>query len=237
MKEKVTNTPAEVPEADFYGRRLAQQAELRAWRLKQRGELAVRALRRNGFEAHFVATAAQATQAVLEAIPAGATVGVGGSVTVRQLGVVQALGDAGHTLYDHWAPGLSKEAVFGIRRAQLTCDVFLASVNALTLEGQLVSVDAFGNRTAAMMFGPHKVVLAVGAQKIVPDLEAALARLRDVCAPLALRESGADLACVQDGVCSHCKSEGRLCRATAILDCQPLCTETTVFVIGKEIGF
>ena len=226
-----------LPDEDMYAKRLANAGNTRAWRLEQRGIQAVAFLKRNGFDALFVADCALARKEVLSRVPEGATVGAGGALTIRHLGVLDALAEAGHTLYDHWRPGLSQEEILAARSAQLTCDVFLSSVNALTLKGQLVSTDGIGNRVAAMTFGPGKVILAVGAQKIVPDLDTAFARLRDVCAPLALRETGADIPCVQTGVCGNCHKEERLCRATVVLECRPLLTDMTVIVIGEEVGF
>ena len=226
-----------VPDKNMYANRLASAEAVKLWRLERRAETAVSALKRNGYEALFVPDRIAARAELLKRVPAGATVGVGGSLTIRELGVLEELERAGHTLYDHWAPGLSDEDVLALRRAQLSSDVFLSSVNAATLKGQLVSTDGIGNRIAAMTFGPKKVILVFGANKIVDDLEAALKRIRQVCAPLALRESGAPLPCVQNGICGDCRSESRLCRATVILDCKPLLTDTTVLVVGEDLGF
>jgi len=226
-----------IPPADMYANRLASLESAKRWRLEQRSATAVNFLSRNGFEAHFVPNEEEARAEVIRRIPPNATIGAGGSITIRQLGVLEALEQAGHMIYDHWRPGLSQEEILSIRRAQLTCDVFLSSVNALTLQGQLVSTDGVGNRLAAMTFGPSRVFLVVGANKIVANLASALQRLRSVCAPLALRETGAALPCAQTGICGSCQSDSRLCRATLILDCKPLQTNMTVLVVGAELGF
>ena len=228
---------AELPPVDMYVRRLANQDGARRWRLGQRGKAAVKALRRNGFDAFYVESANQARDEALQRIPAGATVGVGGSVTIRHLGIPSALEKDGHVLFDHWKDGLSQEEILRVRRAQLTCDVFLSSANALTLDGQLVSTDGIGNRIAAMIFGPKQVLLVLGANKVVANVDEAILRLRDVCAPLALRDSGFDTPCVRNGICGHCNNDKRLCRATVILECPSLQTPTTVIVVGEELGF
>jgi len=226
-----------IPPADMYANRLASLESAKRWRLEQRSATAVNFLSRNGFEARFVPNEEEAKAEIIRRIPPNATIGVGGSITIRQLGVLEALEHAGHTVYDHWRPGLSQDDILATRRAQLTCDVFLSSVNALTLQGQLVSTDGVGNRLAAMTFGPIRVILAVGANKIVDNLDAAFQRIRSVCAPLALRETGAALPCAQTGLCGSCKSDSRLCRATLILECKPLQTNMTVLVVGAELGF
>ena len=222
---------------DVFARRYENRDKTKKWRLEQRAHAAVQALQNNGFEAVFVPNRAHARTEILDRVPDSATIGVGGSMTIRETGVLDELVRAGHTIYDHWVAGLSNDESMAIRRAQLTSDVFLSSVNALTLDGKLVSTDAIGNRICAMTFGPKKVILAVGANKIVRDLDAALWRIKDVCTPLAIKETNAPVPCVQTGVCGECQSGARLCRATVILESRPIETDMTVLVITEELGF
>jgi len=226
-----------VTEPDMYAKRLAQREQTKAWRHEQWGLSAVKALLKNGFEALYVPDRQQAKQAVLERIPTGAAIGVGGSMTIRELEVLPVLAAAGHTMYDHWVSGKPPEEMLAIRKAQLTADVFLCSTNALTLQGQLVNVDGIGNRVAAMTFGPGKVIVVTGVNKITADLDAAMERIQQISSPLTLRDTGLPLPCVQTGRCGHCHSESRLCRATLILDCRPLMTDMSVIVVGEELGF
>ena len=222
---------------DVFARRYADRENTKKWRLEQRARAAVKALQDNGFDAMFVPGRAAARTEILARVPDSATVGVGGSITIRETGVLDELARTGHTIYDHWVAGLSTDESMAIRRAQLTSDVFLSSVNALTLDGKLVSTDGIGNRISAMTFGPKRVILAVGANKIVRDLHAALRRIKDVCTPLALKETDAPVPCVQTGLCGECRSGTRLCRATLILESRPMQTDMTVLVIGEELGF
>lgn len=226
----------EIP-ADIYTKRLQNKENLKRWRLQQRAEAAVKALQKNGFEALFSADRSVAREEVLQRIPDSSTVGVAGSMTIREIDVLGNLVEKGHVLYDHWNPGLSQDEILAFRRAQLTCDVFLSSVNALTLQGQMVSTDGIGNRVSAMTFGPRKVILVVGANKIVRDIDAALSRVHELSAPLAIRESGAAVPCVQTGICNDCESPARLCRVTLIIERKPVLTDTTVIVVGEELGF
>ena len=230
------NEEGQIPE-DTYASRLANKENLKAWRFEKRAEAAIKALRKNGFEALYAADEAEAREEIVKRIGESATVGVGGSMTIREIGILEDLVGRSQVIYDHWKPGLAQDEILALRRAQLTCDVFLSSINALTLKGQLVSIDGIGNRIAAMTFGPRKVILAVGVNKITRDLDAALLRIKEVSAPLTLKESGAAIPCVQTGICNECDSPERLCRATVILDRKPMLTDTTVIVIGKELGF
>ncbi len=226
-----------VPPRELYGQRLAGKEALKRWRFEQRAQTAAASLAKNGFEALYVPGREAARAEILARVPANAAVGVGGSITIRELEVLDVLRSKGHTCFDHWTPGMTQEELLACRRAQLTSDVFLSSVNAVTLQGQLVSTDGVGNRVAAMVFGPPKVILVAGAQKIVSDLDAAFKRVKDVCAPLALRDTAAQTPCVQTGVCGHCKTGVRMCRATLILEAKPMFTDVTVLIVGEELGF
>ena len=113
---------------------------IRGWFAEDRGRRAVEALKKRDFNAQYVETQAQAKEMILKEVPPGAIVGVGGSVTIREMKVLEELRAKGHKVLDHWEiPRSALEESFQMRRAQQTCDVFLASTNAITLEGQLVN--------------------------------------------------------------------------------------------------
>lgn len=222
---------------DLYARRLANQENIKHWYYEERAKRTVEALQKNGFTAFYVEERHEARQEILKLIPDGATIGAGGSITIRQLELLPELARKGHRIYDHWESGLSSEDVLAIRRAQLTCDVFLSSANALTLDGQIVCGEAIGNRVCAMTFGPPKVIIAAGANKISRNLDEAMRRVKEVAAPHALKETGLTLPCLETGYCHDCKSPQRGCRITLILERKPLFTDTTVIVIGEALGF
>ncbi len=222
---------------DFYARRLARYADLLQWHAGTRGRRAVEALQRNGFAAEFVENREEARERVLALVPQGAVVGVGGSITIRQIGVLPDLRRSGSEVHDHWEAGLSFEETMKVRRSHLNCDVFLSSANAVTLDGQIVSCDGVGNRVAATIFGPGKVILVAGVNKIVKDLPEALKRVKEVAAPPTLKEIGLSLPCTETGTCSDCKSESRGCRVTVILERRPALTDVAVLIVGEGLGF
>jgi L-lactate utilization protein LutB len=228
--------PENAPE-DIYAKRLANKESTKTWYLQQSGQRVVEALQRNGFGAMYIPSRAQAKEEVLKLVPNGTTIGTGGSMTLRELGITQHLAEKGHTMYDHWKPGLSADEVLAVRRAQLTCDVFLTSVNAITSDGELVSTDGIGNRVAATIFGPKKVIIVAGVNKIVKDVQAALRRTKEVAAPLSLKETGMPIPCVQSGICADCSSPLRMCRATMILERKPFNSDITVLIVGEDLGF
>lgn len=199
-------------------------------------QTAVKALNRHGFKAEFIADCESAKKLILGRIPGDARVGIPGSKTIRQLGLDQALRERGQTTYDHWLAGLSAEEVLKMRKAQLTCDVLLSSANAITESGEIYNMDGVGNRIAPMIFGPALVLIVVGKNKIVPDLESARERLRKIAAPQRAAELNLKLSCVQSGECYDCNSPARICRAELILHRAPSLTRIEVYIIDKELG-
>ncbi len=197
----------------------------------------IKALRKNEFLAHFFPGADEARQFVLASIREGMRVGLAGSATLRQMNFVEGLRQKGAVPLDHWDPRLTLEETLRIRKDQLLCDVLLSSVNALTESGELVSRDGVGNRTSAMTFGPAKVVLLAGIQKIVPDLHAAFRRIKEVAAPMRAKSLNLDLPCTKGKGCVDCNDPNRICRATLVLHRRPVLTDITVILIGEPLGY
>jgi hypothetical protein len=193
-------------------------------------------LKKNEFLAYFVPNAREAKEMVLASVSPGMRVGLGGSETLREMGMPEAVNAAGAVPLDHWEPSLSVDASLQCRRDQLLCGLFLASVNAVTEAGELVSRDGIGNRISATAFGPKKVVLVVGVQKIVPDLSSAFQRIDEI-SPRRAKSLGLDLACAREGVCTDCEEPERICRATLVLHRRPLLTDITVILVGEPLGY
>lgn len=210
--------------------------EARKWYSRLRLERAAEALRRNGFNVHVADDAGEARSIVLSLIPEGATVGVGGSVTIRELGVIEELERRGCRVVHHWLQAPAEE-LMRLRRQELTADVFLASVNAVTIDGRLVSIDGMGNRVAATAFGPKRVVLPVGRNKLVRNLEEALWRARSVAAVLNSRRLGVKTPCAELGYCIDCDSPERICRAVLILERRPTGADYHVVLVDADLGY
>jgi hypothetical protein len=162
---------------------------------------------------------------------------VGGSLTVRELGILEKLEAEGHTLYNHWKPGLSKENILEIRKSQMTSDLFLSSANAITLNGELVNIDGIGNRVNSTNFGPGKVILVVGYNKIVEDVQEAIKRIKNVAAPLNARRLNIDVPCAKAGKCVDCNSPNRICRVIVIHERKPSLTDILIILVGEELGY
>jgi hypothetical protein len=126
------------------------------------------ALEANNIECIVVQNKQQALEKALELIPEGAEVGLGGSVTVEQVGLLEKLRTGNYTLYDQYEAGIDMDENMKRRKKGMLAEYFVAGTNAITMDGQLVNVDGMGNRVCAQMFGPNKVILVAGTNKIVP---------------------------------------------------------------------
>jgi L-lactate utilization protein LutB len=207
------------------------------WHYEIIGNKAVTALGKNGFSAVYFADRAAAVEHVLGLVPAGASVGLGGSVTTRDLGLGEKLAQKGCTLFDHYKPDLTPEKRREILRGQLTCNVFLSSSNAITLNGELFNKDGNGNRVAAMSFGPDKVVVVAGVNKIVRDLAEAETRVALIAGPVNNKRLNISNPCVKNGICMNCNGETRICNITTIISRRPRLTDFHVVIIGECLGF
>ncbi len=197
----------------------------------------MKTLSRRGFIPHYAEGAEEARKIILSLIPEGSTVGVAGSVTIRELGVVDLLRREGFKVVEHWIKGVSKEESRKLRLQELLADVFLSSVNAITLDGRLIAVDGAGNRVAALAFGPRKVIVAVGRNKIVRDLAEGLWRIKNVAAPMNALRLGLRTPCAESGTCCECVYPKTICRATLILEACPSYTEFHVVLVNRALGF
>jgi hypothetical protein len=197
----------------------------------------------NNIAACYVRDRQEAYEKVMPMIPEGAVVGYGDSLTLRQIGVVDALSTGPYTFLNPWAPGTSVEENVRLKKRALTADVFVTGTNALTLDGKLVNVDGHGNRVAAMLFGPDVVIVVVGVNKIVADLPAALERVRSTAAPLNVaRHPDFDPMppCGLNGECQDCSSPWRICNKTTIIEREynnnRYRPRITVVIVGEALG-
>ena len=214
-------------------------SEARQWHSQRIAQTALDNLRKNGFTTFYVPSKEEALKKVLEMIPLDAKVGIGGSVTIREMGLVKALKERGNALADHWQPDLSKEEVQEVRRSQLTSDIFLSSSNAVTMDGKLLNADGAGNRVAAMIFGPSKVIIVAGTNKIVKDAHEGIKRIRDIASPMNANRLGRNSPCGLTGTCAEdqCESPERLCNIITILERRPVLTDMTIMLVGETLGY
>jgi len=210
--------------------------QLERWFREKQVDRTIQALKKNNFEALYVPDAKVALEEVMKRIPDGATVGVGGSVTLAQIGLLDALKNRKIQLIWPLQQARSDEERLELFRKSFSSDVFLSSTNAVTEDGRLFNVDATGNRVGAMFIGPKKTIIICGVNKIVKDLEAAEKRVREWTAPQNAKRLGKKTPCVETGVCSDCSSPDRICNIYVSLAKKPVRTEVVVILIGENLG-
>ena len=196
----------------------------------------LQSLKKNQFDAMYVSNRQEALREILARIPAGSKVGYGGSLTLDELGIKEVLKKGDYHFIDRDRPGASAEETLALRRESLLADVFLCSTNALTRDGKMVNIDAFGNRVAALTFGPKKVIVVAGINKVVEDVDQALKRIRNHVTPLHTRRRGWKVPCAATGSCSDCRSPERICGTVTISEFQRHKGRTTIILVGEALG-
>ena len=191
-----------------------------------------------------------ATTEILKLIPEGAVVGIGDSTAVRQIGVLENLRQEGVSVLNAFdmggremSPEKARDYLYGTMKKATVCDVFLTGTNAITMDGKIVNVDAVGNRVAGMFWGHPISIIAVGQNKIVPTLDDAFDRIRNIIAPthIHIRETTSGrkkpkTPCVMTAKCKDCRVPDRICNIFTIIEGKPFTTEIHVVIVGEDLG-
>lgn len=197
-------------------------------------------LEKNNFEAYVTQDIPQAKKVVQEKIlpKTGAkTVSWGGSMTFLATGLYdQIKNDPNYQVMDVFDRNIPREKVLEMRRQALLSDLFITGTNALTEDGRLVNLDMYGNRVAAITFGPKHVIILVGRNKIMVDLEAAMARIKDYAAPMNAMRLDKKTPCVTSGQCENCLSPDRICNTWTITEKSLPKGRIKIVLINQDLG-
>lgn len=192
-------------------------------------------LEKKGYAVSAFETAADAAEYMAGKIK-NTTVGIGGSMTARQMGLYEKLSE-NNDVYWHWQlkEGQSPQQAYdGARNAA----VYISSVNGISETGEIINIDGSGNRVAETIYGHEKVYLLVGRNKIAPDFEKAMWRARNIAAPLNAKRLGTATPCAAKGdKCYDCDSPGRICKAFLVFSCKPNMTNCEIILINEELGY
>ena len=200
------------------------------------GPRVAEALNKRYFEAYYCSDREEGLKKVLELIPGEHTVSWGGTMTVDELGIKDALRRRGQAVIDRDTARDPREREQMLKQA-LTCDTFLMSANGISADGQLVNIDGTGNRVAALCFGPEQVIVVAGMNKVVPDMDAAYSRVRHYTAPgVVQRFPSAKTPCNVNGLCADCKSpDSCCCHFVHTRLCRPA-GRIKVVLVGEDLG-
>lgn len=214
--------------------------EVIKWSYENKAHEIVDILNSHMFDARYAQSKEEAKKLVEELLPEGAKVAVGGSVTLQETGIFPDVIKSGKYNFVDRYNATSYENMLDLYREGLLSDVFVTSVNAVTKDGELLCIDCTGNRASALIFGPKKVIVIVGANKVVDNLEAGIARCRKVAPLNARRIPHKQTPCYEDGICKKaiCKMRDRVCNNIAVVDgCYYTPGRITVIVVPEELGF
>jgi L-lactate utilization protein LutB len=221
---------------------------------RNKGEIVVSNLKKNHFEAYYADSKQEAADLLYGLIPQGATIGCGDSHTLFALHIEERLVAEKDCIFIPHGVALNthaqqsdtennmvvgtKEEMREILMRYLVSDVFLLGANAISMDGQIVNVDGCGNRIAGSLYGPDRIIVIAGVNKLAPDLESARERIGFIAAPMNnLKYDQTDIPCVKAGTCHDCRNGGRLCNITTVIHKKPLDSDFHVIIIGEDLGY
>jgi len=172
---------------------------------------------------------------IKELIKDAKTVGIGGSITIEQLGLYEIFKEEEKEIFWHWK--VEPEKRNEILKKASSSNIYFSSSNAIVEDGRLVNIDGNGNRVSSMIFGPDKVVIIAGKNKIVPNIDAALKRIKEEACPLNARRLNRDTPCAITGKCNDCKGVNRMCNVTTIIEGHLPSVDIEVLLIDKDLGY
>ncbi len=200
-------------------------------------ERTIKALSENNINGYFIKSKDDLISKIKDLVPKGSTVGAGGSMTLAESGVMELLKSGEYTFLDRSVPGLSADDIKDIYRKSFAADAYFTSTNALTEKGEIYNVDGNGNRVAAMIYGPDKVIIICGVNKIVKTLDDAIQRNREMAAPANAKRLERKTPCATTGQCMDCKSPEKICRAFTTITSQGNKDRMHVLILNEAFGY
>lgn len=197
---------------------------------------AIQAMKKRGIEGFYFETKQEALEKVLRIIPENSSVSWGGSKTLNEVGIIEEILSGNYKVLNR-DTARNVEEKKEIEYKALSCDYYLMSTNAMTIDGKLVNIDGFGNRVAALMYGPKNVIIIAGMNKVEYDEETALNRARYVAAPINAIRLNKNVPCKSSGVCANCVEDECICNNIVITRRSPIQNRIKVILVGERLGF
>jgi len=197
----------------------------------------IKALEKNNMNGYFVQDEKEVIDKIENLIKEGDTVAVGGSMTLFETGIIDFLRSGKYNFLDRYKEGLTPEQMKDVFKKSFFADAYFTGSNAITENGELYNVDGNGNRVAAMLYGPEKVIVIIGVNKIVKDLDQAFARVKEIAAPANAKRLNRNTPCTKVGYCMECSSTDRICSEYTIIRRQGVQGRIHVIIVNKELGY
>lgn len=208
----------------------------RVKRNKLLGARIIKGLESRSMEGYYAETKEEALEKALELIPEGSSVGWGGSMSIKEIGLKDAVCTGDYKVYNRDVCKTPEEKR-QVELATYDCDYFITSANAITEDGVMVNIDGNANRVSAIAYGPKNVVMIVGMNKAVKSVDDAMSRARNEAAPINAERFNLDTPCCKNGMCFDCKSPDTICCQILITRFSKTPNRIKVILVNEELGF
>lgn len=199
-------------------------------------ETLIKNLNKRGMEGYYVDNGKEAVEKALSLTTPGSSVSWGGSMTITDIGLIDALKAGDYTILDRTVPKTDEEKREFFGKVNM-CDYYFMSTNAITMDGELLNIDGTGNRVASLIFGPANVVIVAGMNKVVDNVDTALDRARNTAAPMNTIRLDRSTPCTKTGRCMDCMSPECICNQFVVTrGCRPV-GRIKVILVGEELGY
>lgn len=207
------------------------------WVNEQKILRTIKSLEANNMNGYYVKDRKELISKIEELVNVGSIVACGGSSTLFEAGVIDHLRTKRYEFLDRYEDGLSRQEIVKIFKKSFLADAYFTSSNAVTEDGELYNVDGNGNRVAAMLYGPEKVIVVCGSNKIVRDVDMAIDRNRHISAPANAKRLNRNTPCTKVGYCMDCKSNERICNEYTLIKRQGTKDRIHVIFLDEEFGY
>ena len=196
----------------------------------------IKNLKKRRMDGYYCETREEAVKLALSLIPEGSSIGWGGSVTLSECGLMDAIGGGKYELIDRSVAKTAEENK-AVHAKIFGCDYFLMSTNAITYDGELVNIDGRSNRVCFLCYGPENVIVIAGMNKLESDVDSAIKRVRNVASPKNALRLGRNTPCAATGKCADCLSPDCICAQTVITRMSQIPGRIKVILVGEELGY
>lgn len=207
------------------------------WSNEMKINRTIEALKKNNMNGYYAKNRDEVIELIKGIVKEGSKVAVGGSETLSELGILEHLRSGRYDFLDRYKEGLTREEVTNIFKQSFLADAYLSSCNAITENGELYNVDGNGNRVAAMLYGPDKVIVICGINKIVKDVDEAIKRNREISAPMNAKRLNKKTPCTKVGYCMNCNSPERICNEYTLIKKQRSSERMHVIFLNENLGY
>lgn len=199
-------------------------------------EVLIKNLADRKIEGFYFQTFDEAKLKIMDMISVSESVGIGNSVTLKNMNLSTELCERGNIVYDKTL-AKNREEVKELKRKALLTDWYITGTNAISLDGHIVNMDHSGNRVAAMLYGPNHVIIVIGVNKVTKTLDEAIYRVKNIASPQNAKRAGMNPPCVDLEKCIDCRSQERVCNNLVIIEGQNEEKRMKVFIVNENDGF